>query len=181
MTSKTANLLTDAKGGIIPGQQYNSNTDLFELTSPTNPAPTVLYDANGDPVVFTGTAPVINTSPYPSGATAINATSGNAANATATATLAGAVDKITYIAGFTVHGGGATAASLKTVTVGGLAVPMTYTVGVVAGATVANTPINVSFNPPIAASAANTAITVTCDALGSGNTANYVNAYGYQL
>ena len=150
-------------------------------TGVLKPLPTTLYDAAGNPVDYVTPTPVVQTSPYPSGATAINATSGAVANATGTATLAGAVSKMTYICGFTVHGGGATAASLKTVTVGGLTVPMTYTVGVVAGATLANTPINVQFNPPIAASAANTAITVTCDALGTGNTANYVNAYGYQL
>ncbi|WP_283807294.1 hypothetical protein [Bradyrhizobium sp. Tv2a-2] len=41
-------------------------------------------------------------------------------------------------------------------------------------------PLDVQFNPPLPASAANTAITVSCPSLGSGNTNNSVNVYGYQ-
>lgn len=162
-------------------KHLNANNNPVK-TGVNNPMPTTVYDANSNPVNYSQTVPVIQTSSYPSGATALSASSGNVANSTATATLAGAASKVTYICGFTVHGGGATAASLIDVTVTGpTGGTMTYTFGVVAGATAPCTGLNISFNPPIPASAANTAIVVSAPAFGSGNTKATVNAYGYQL
>lgn len=119
---------------------------------------------------------------YPAGSVPLSAASGNVANASAVATLAGAASLTTYITGFQVTGGGATAASLAAVTVTGLiGGTATYIVGVVAGATAPNTPLVVTFNPPIPASAANTAIVVTAPALGAGNTNSAVVAHGYRV
>ena len=129
------------------------------------------------PYSFDGTNLVMAT---PSGIT--NASSGNVANANAVATLAAVAGKTTYITGFEVTSGGATAAALVTVTVTGLAGGTAiYTYGAVAGAVMANTPLAVTFSPPLIASALNTAIVVTLPALGLGNTNATVVAHGYQI
>lgn len=124
----------------------------------------------------------VTSSPFPLGSTALGASSGNVAAATATATLTGAASKTTYITGFEITGSGATAASVVTATVAGLlGGTQSYTVSVVAGATLANPSVIVSFVPPFPASATNTAIVVSCPSLGAGNTNNVVNARGFQL
>lgn len=106
----------------------------------------------------------------------------NVANNAAVATLAAAAGLTNWLAGFEVTFGGATGASLVTVTVGGVkgGSPQ-YTIAVPAGATLSGTPLIVEFSPPLQASAVNTAITVTVPALGAGNTACTVVAHGYQL
>jgi hypothetical protein len=119
---------------------------------------------------------------YPAGATPVHAASGNVANASAAATLAAAVGKTTYITGFEITGGGATAAALVLATVTGLSGgTATYIVGAVAGVTLQNQPLVVKFQIPIPASATNTAIVVTLPALGAGNTNAAVVAHGFQL
>lgn len=126
--------------------------------------------------------PVALGSGLPFGATALNASSGNVANTAATATLAGAAGKTTYISGFEITSGGATAAALVSATVTGLlGGTATYTYGCVAGATTANAPLVVTFTPPQPASAVNTAIVVSLPALGAGNTNATVVAHGYQI
>jgi hypothetical protein len=50
-----------------------------------------------------------------------------------------------------------------------------------AGATATCPVINVSFVPPLPASAANTAIVLSLPALGAGNTNTTVSAQGFQL
>jgi hypothetical protein len=128
------------------------------------------------PYTFDGTNMTLG---YPN--TMITASSGNVANASAVATLAAAAGKTTYISGFEITSGGATAASLVAATVAGLTGgTATYTYGCVAGATVANSPLQVTFYPPLPASAVNTAIVVTLPALGAGNTNATVVAHGYQ-
>lgn len=119
----------------------------------------------------------------PSGATPIAATSGNVANAVATATLAGAASKTTYISGFQVYGSGATTGLVVSCTVTGIVGPVTfsYPYVAVAGVLLPNTPLNVTFDPPLPANAANTSIVVSCPALGAGNTNNSVNANGFRL
>jgi hypothetical protein len=120
--------------------------------------------------------------PYPVSSSGVDAApvtngSGNVANAVATATLAAAAGKTTYISG-----AGATAAGVVNPTITGvIGGTKTYTQTVVAGATLANPILDVQFCPPIPASAVNTAIAVSCPALGAGNTNNTVNAYGFQL
>lgn len=111
-----------------------------------------------------------------------SASSGNVAAATATATLAAVTGKTTYITGFSITGAGATAASVVNPTVTGiLGGTQTYTLAVTAGAGLANTPLNIFFDPAIPASSVNGAIAVVCPSLGSGNTNNTVNAWGYQI
>jgi hypothetical protein len=115
-------------------------------------------------------------------ATSVKASSGNVANASGVATLAAVTAKTSYITGFDVTGSGAIAASVVSVTVAGLlGGTATYTLAVAAGATLGNQPLIARFDPPLPASAANTAIVVTCPALGAGNTNNTVNAYGYYI
>lgn len=119
--------------------------------------------------------------PY-TGATAITAGSGNVANAAAVATMAAAVGVTNHIAGFSVSGAGATAGLPVIVTVAGIVqATRSFTYTFAAGATVANTPLCVTFDPPIPATAANTAITVTCPASGLGGTHNAVVAWGFRL
>lgn len=126
--------------------------------------------------------------PYPVGptgkaATPVQAASGNVAAAVAAATLAaGGANVMTYISGFEVTGAGATAALVVTVTVTGtLGGTLSYTYTATAGVTLANNPLIVEFNPPLQASALNTAIVVSCPSLGAGNTNNTVVVHGFQL
>lgn len=116
----------------------------------------------------------------PAGATQVTATSGNAANAIATATIAAVSGRTNYITGFHITGSGATAALPAVVTVAGLlGGSITFTYNFASGVLVGNTPLLVEFPAPIPASAVNTAITVACAASGAGGTNNVVNAYGY--
>jgi len=122
--------------------------------------------------------------PFPFGATPVNSTSGNVANAQAQASIAAVAGKTSYLSGFSMSALGATAGSTVTLTIAGLAGgSRTLLVIVPAGVT---TPVNPfplieKFDPPLAASAPNTAITVTLPALGAGNTNAMVNAEGFQL
>lgn len=119
---------------------------------------------------------------YPAGATPTTASSGNVAAATATATLAAAAGKFTYITGFEVTGSGATAGLPVTVTVTGLpGGTASYTYTAAAGVLVANQPLVVTFSPAMPSSAVNTAIVVSCPTLGAGATNNTVVATGYTL
>jgi hypothetical protein len=125
--------------------------------------------------------------PYPlaadgSDATAVTAASGNVANASGVATIPAVAAKTAYISGFTISGSGATAAAVVNPTVAGvISGTKTYTYAAVAGVALINPVLDIQFCPPIPASAVNTAITVTCPALGAGNTNNTVNAYGFYL
>lgn len=96
-------------------------------------------------------------------------------------TLVAAAGKRTYITGFRLDGLGATAGSIITVTVTGLAVTLTYLFSVPAGAAVATTPLAINFPRPIPASADNTAIVVNVASYGVGNTQAIAMAYGFQL
>lgn len=102
------------------------------------------------------------------------------AAAAITATLAGAAGKTTYIEGVQVGGLGATAASRIAVTITGLAATITLYVEVPAGATVIAGGILLTFPSPIPASAVNTAIVVNVPSFGTGNTDEFVSAWGFQ-
>lgn len=116
----------------------------------------------------------------PAGATNVAASSGNVANATATATMPAVAGKTNYVAGFSITGGGATAAALVTATLSGIAGgPLSYTFGAPLGVAVEASPILVEFATPIPASAVNTAISISLPALGTGNTNAAVNIHGY--
>lgn len=114
------------------------------------------------------------------GNTALAVTSGNVANAIATATLPAAAGKRTWITGFTVTADGATAGLAVDVAVAGLANTLHYSFTFPAGATVGAAPLTVTFPAPIPSAAVNTAITVTLPASGAGGTNAAVNAYGFQ-
>lgn len=125
---------------------------------------------------------VQNVPGYPPGATAKTASSGNVANAAATATLAAVALKTNYVTGFSITGAGATAASVVTATLAGvLGGTMSYTIPVPAGATLGITPLIFNFTAHIPASAINTAIVLTLPALGAGNTNATVTLRGYDV
>jgi hypothetical protein len=143
---------------------------------------------NGSSVIVSNTSPIgvtLNGAPgiptLPSTATFASASSGNEANATAVATLAGAIGKTTFCSGFEITAGGATASSIVLATLSGiLGGSQIYAFAVPAGATLGATPLVVEFNPPLPSSAANTAIAITLPALGAGNTNAVVNIHGYK-
>jgi hypothetical protein len=124
---------------------------------------------------------------YPAGSNAVTGVLSAADTTTGAATLPAAVGKLTYIGGFTVSGLGAAAATPVSVTVatvvggtsGGAGNTLTYSYNFVAGVALPNTPLQVTFSPPIPASAQNAAITVTVPG-AAGNTATQINAWGYQ-
>lgn len=125
-----------------------------------------------------GTFAQVVTALYPGN---ITASSGNVANASAVATLAGAAGKTTYITGFEITAGGATAGALVLATITGLINgTATYVYAVATGAATGSPPLIVEFSAPIPASAVNTAIVVTLPALGAGNTNAAVVAHGFQ-
>lgn len=133
--------------------------------------------------------PVVYTlgSPYPTAsdgtdATAVTAGSGNVANSVASGSIPAVAGKTAYISGFDINGSGATAGLIVNPTLAGIiSGTRTFAYGAAAGALVMNSPLSVRFNPPIPASAVNTAITVSCPALGAGNTNNAVNLYGFYI
>lgn len=103
-----------------------------------------------------------------------------AAAASQSPALAAAAAKTTYITGFAVTGGGATAASVIRITVDGTATQLNYDLGIPAGATLGVTPLIVTFSRPIPASAVNSAITLNVPSFGAGNTIAAAAVYGYQ-
>src|SRR6266404_5318352 len=112
----------------------------------------------------------------------ITASSGNVAAATATATLAAATGKVTYICGFAITSAGSTGAAVMSPTITNLVTgTMTFTYTTVAGATLANAPLIVPFTTRcLPANAPNTTIAVSMPSLGAGNTNATVSAWGYQ-
>ena len=140
------------------------------------------YSYDGTNLTLVTSAPVAGSAGYPAGAVPVQAASGNVANASAVATLPGVAGKTTYITGFAITGGGATAASLVSATLAGLlSGTATYTIGAVAGVLLSNSALVVNFSVPLPASALNTAIVLTVPALGAGNTNSAVSAQGFQL
>lgn len=124
----------------------------------------------------------VDVAPYPAGAVPLIAGSGNVAAAAAVATLTGTATTTVYLSGFQITGAGATAGAAVTVTVAGLlGGTRSWTYVFATGVAVANTPLIVSFDPPLPAAAVNTAIVVTCPASGAGGTNNTANAYGYYI
>jgi hypothetical protein len=108
--------------------------------------------------------------------------SANAAAGATNASLAGVTGKTTYITGFTVTGGGATAAGAVTVTVTNtVSGTLNYTILVPAGIGTQVNPLVVTFPMPIPANAANTAINVNVPSFGSGSVGQSTSAYGFQM
>jgi hypothetical protein len=137
------------------------------------------------PDVDVSSMPTVNInilSDLPAGSQQEVVSSGNVANATASATLSASEGAITYITGFEVTGSGSTLGSVVTVTVTGLiGGTASYAYTFAAGAAAANQPLVVAFAKPIRASSTNTPIVVSCPAGGLGNTHNSVVAHGYSM
>jgi len=118
----------------------------------------------------------------PDRAVAINATSGDVAAATATATLtaptAGAGKSI-YLCGFDMRGTGATSATTVALTITGLiGGTQTYQVLVIAGATTATPSLTVTF-PVCLKATPETAVVVSMPTFGTGALHAMINAWGY--
>lgn len=122
----------------------------------------------------------LSVAPYGVNMVAQVASSGNVANATATATLPGAVGKTTYATGFSCESGGATAAADVDITLTG-ALGGTMHFAFDGGALATGNAIPRTFNPALPASAPNTALVISMPALGAGNTNATCNIEGYQL
>jgi hypothetical protein len=155
------------------------------LASAAPAAAQVAYPDSSSPSLAVGTMVVkcVNSAGQavlcPPFAGSLAAASGNVANATASATLAGAAGQLTYISGFEITAGGATAAACVSATVTGtFGGTLTYSFCAPQGVAVAATPLVVPFNPPLPASGLGTGITVSLPALGAGNTNAAVVAHG---
>ena len=114
----------------------------------------------------------------------IACSSGDVANTSAICTLpAGSSTQFTYITHFRCEGAGATGAAIALITVTGTnaAANMVHPMGVVAGATTILTPVDYSFDPPVASSAAATAIVITMGAFGTGNAHASCVAEGFYM
>lgn len=175
---------TDSGNPLKIGGIYNSS----QPTLTTGQRGDNQCDVNGnlitDQMRLDATNDKIGVDPVPPGATGSLKTqlevSSTGAASTLTATLAGTSGKTTYITGFDVTGSGATLGSMVVVTVTGLTNTLSYIYAVIAGALLGDAPLSIRFNPPIAASASNTAIVVTVPSLGTGNTNAAVVATGFQ-
>jgi hypothetical protein len=109
----------------------------------------------------------------------VSATTAAAANNQSIPARAG---KTAYISGFGLTGLGATAAAGVSVTVTGVqGGTLQYTIAAVAGVTLINTPLVVEYDPPLPASAPNTAITVNVPTYGSGNTRSCNTVRGFYI
>jgi len=120
--------------------------------------------------------------PFPVPGTPITA-SAVGTTASIVATLPGVANQTTYITGLCVTINNPSGAVDATVTVAGtISGSLVYGVhGLAAAATTPQPPpLVVPFTTPIPASAANTAITITLSALGTGGIGQ-VNAYGFQI
>lgn len=165
---------TQAHAQLV-GMATQSGTILIPLTSASG-ALNVNTTVGGVVVSTTNPLPITEVVGTP-----ITATSGNVANASAVATLPGAVGKTTYITDFECTASGATGALVVNLAITGtISGGQTYTFVFPAGVTTAAQPLLVTFPTPIPASATNTAIVVTLPAGGTGNTNAACNAQGYQ-
>jgi hypothetical protein len=112
--------------------------------------------------------------------TDVDASATGAASAMAPS-LAGVAGQTTFVTGFEVTGGGATAGSIIVATLTGiLGGTKSYDIAIPAGITLGITPLVVQFPRPIPASALNTAITLNVPSFGAGNTNAAATLHGFQ-
>lgn len=136
---------------------------------------------NQTPISATNPMPVAS-GYLPVGAVQLTNSNGVASNAQAQATLAATASKTNYLTSLTITGAGSTAGGTVTAVVAGLlGGSIYYAVTAPVGAAVPFAPIVVTFNPPLVASAVNTAITATVPALGAGNVASSVSITGFRI
>lgn len=130
-------------------------------------------DAQGNLKVVQSEGPVVAPTP-------VIGTSGNVAASAAVASLPAVAGKTNYLQGFDITSSGSTGAAVVLAALAGLkGGTVSYVYNTVAGATLANPLLSVRFNPPLPASAANTAITLTLPSLGTGNTNAITTVYGF--
>lgn len=122
--------------------------------------------------------PVVLSSEYPSGATAISATATGTTAAT-TATLAAAANKTTYICGLSIRANATAAATGNATVTGTVTATLNYTQWTAPAASGIGI-IERTFTPCLPASAVNTAIAVISAAPGVGGVVS-VTSSGYQL
>lgn len=127
-----------------------------------------------------GTRSVQDVSQRPVGAVFAIATSGSVANAVATATIPAIAGKRFHVEGYEVSGTGSTALTTVVATLTGLAVTKTEYVTSVLGAVAKNADIARQY-PSGLVGVVNTAIVLSCPALGSGNLRNCSTIWGYYL
>jgi hypothetical protein len=111
--------------------------------------------------------------PPGAGGTAVTMLAQSSANAASTnnISLAAAANQTTYCTGFQITGAGATAGSVILVTLTGVVIQtQNYQLTIPTGAVVGVPNLIVTFNPPLPASAVNTAITLNVPSFGAGNT-----------
>lgn len=115
-------------------------------------------------------------------ATVLTAGTTVAAAAQTASLAAGGAGTKNFLSQIVVTGLGATAGSAVDMLVAGIeGGTKTIQVGVPAGATTPITPINLRFEPPIPASADDTAITVTLPSFGTGNTDACLFVTGFRV
>ena len=119
------------------------------------------------------------TSLYTTATTPLTEASTVVGNSTATATLNAASGAYTYISGFQITGTGATVAATVTCTVTGVVNQMYYLYTVPTGASLAATPLIVTFSPPLQSTATNTAISVSCPSTGAAGYIS-INSQGFR-
>lgn len=176
-----ARSVINATNSIGTGIQAVGTLAQCDDTSPT--AASENQFGNLRRVCATGELLVAPTS-RPNGAVPETATSGIVSNAAAAATLATSATTTTYIEGFECTAGAATgAAMVKIIVSGTITGSMTYYTAVTNATTFVPAPIPmvVEYASPIPASAANTTIVVTMDAVGTGGATAVCNAHGFKL
>jgi hypothetical protein len=105
---------------------------------------------------------------------------GNAANAAVAFSFVAVAGKTNFVTGLVISCGGATAGSIIDVTltnISGSTFHIAYPVPT--GATVANQPLQLNFNPPLQATGVNTSISFNMPAAGAGNTQQAAQMIGY--
>jgi len=131
---------------------------------------------------ISGVGAALDVAEIPVMATALNVSSGNVANAIASAAIPAKAGQAAYVTGFQITASGATAAAVVNATLAGVAGgTMTFTFVFPAGVGVGALPLIVSFSPAVAASGPNTALTLSLPAGGAGNTNAAVNVQGFYL
>lgn len=122
----------------------------------------------------------VNWSEYPSSATVLHVTTVGAA-AALSASLASTASQTTYLQGYAISGGGATAAATLTATISGLTgTNMAVGYFVTTGTTIGSSPVIVNFTRAIPASGTNISVTINLPSLGAGNSSTVLSIFGYR-
>jgi hypothetical protein len=163
-----------ATGGAVPATAVLlGGTDGTDLRG-------ALMDATGQLKVLVENFPSV--SPYPTSASPLTVSSGSLSNTAATATLGAIASRVNYVAGFSVTATGATTLQNVLVTLtnttGGT---LTWLFQFPAGVSTLAQSLELQFNPPLEASAANTAMVLTLPAGGSGNIGACVTMWGFRI